>query len=1006
MIYFADLHIHSRFSRATSPDCNLRELARWAALKGLRVLATGDLTHPEWSLEIHEMLEEVEGGLFRLKHEHLPESPGIPGGFGPGDVRFMLNVEISSIYKKRGATRKVHNLVFMPDLEAMDRFRARLDRIGNIKSDGRPILGLDSRDLLEIALESSEDSFLIPAHVWTPWFSLLGSKSGFNSVEECFEDLAPHIFALETGLSSDPEMNHRVGSLDKYTLVSNSDTHSPSKLGREANIFSGIPGYFEIREAIRAGGGAYRRDCRTLDGLDSAEFAGGMDHTTNGFIGTVEFFPEEGKYHVDGHRKCSTRMEPEETEALGGKCPVCGNPVTVGVMNRVMELADRTSGEFPERAAPFWRMLPLIEIVAQALDVGPQSKRVATAYTELLKKLGPEMDILWSQSLDQIAAGAPDIIVEAIRRVRKGEISIQAGYDGEFGKVQIFAAGEHDHFGGQESWIALGVPPRAKSRKKATVRKKKKSSDRKGSDSAEEGRHGLNEAQQLAADIWDRPVLVQAGPGTGKTRTLTHRVAALLKNGIAEPEEITAVTFTRKAAEEMKERLQSLIPVHAARRCWVGTFHQLGIRLLDVLEDTVPGPARKKILQEDDALKLFRQAVKEADLKLSPSQVPPLFRKVSLMKQSLISVDDTISESESARAYDAYENLLQREQALDLDDLLVQSVRALRAYPDKAAELVTGITKHLLVDEFQDVNKAQYEMVRSLSGEEGRGLFAIGDPDQAIYGFRGADRNFFFQFAKDFSQAKTISLTLNYRSQETVVRAATQVLDHHGNVPRLTAVNSGGAPIRMVTLPNATLEAKFVVRAIDEIIGGASFFSIDSGRKTREDVQVGFRDIAVLYRLNAVGDTLEEEFNSSGIPYQRSCKSDPKEEAEELDPRAEAVSLMTIHASKGLEFRVVFVAGCEDGIIPYISPDEGKKVQTDLDEERRLLYVAMTRAGNELVITRSVSRTLFGRQQNNGASRFISSLDPSLCDYANPLTTSRKSVKPAPKQCELFPSDS
>ena len=254
MIYFADLHIHSKYSRATSKDCNLVELARWAALKGIRVLATGDFTHPEWRNEIRETLEEADDGLLRLKKEYAPEDPHLPGRLDPRDVRFILNVEISSIYKKNGATRKVHNLVFMPDMDAMERFSARLDRIGNIKSDGRPILGLDSRDLLEIALETTDESFLIPAHVWTPWFSILGSKSGFDSVEECFEDLTPHIFALETGLSSDPEMNHRVGRLDPYTLVSNSDSHSPSRLGREVNILAGNPGYAALREAIRAGG--------------------------------------------------------------------------------------------------------------------------------------------------------------------------------------------------------------------------------------------------------------------------------------------------------------------------------------------------------------------------------------------------------------------------------------------------------------------------------------------------------------------------------------------------------------------------------------------------------------------------------------------------------------------------------------------------------------------------------------------------------------------------------
>ncbi|MEJ2717037.1 MAG: endonuclease Q family protein, partial [Deltaproteobacteria bacterium] len=492
MIYFADLHLHSRFSRATSRDCNLMELARWASLKGIRVLATGDFTHPEWSREIRESLEPTEDGLFRLKSEHVPESEPVAGGFSPADVRFMLNVEISSIYKKRGATRKVHNLVFMPDLDAMDRFNARLDRIGNIKSDGRPILGLDSRDLFEIALESSADSFLVPAHIWTPWFSVLGSRSGFDSLEECFEDLTGHIFALETGLSSDPAMNHRVGSLDRYTLISNSDTHSPANLGREANVFEGRPGYVAIREAIRAGGGKIRVASTASSPLESiggvmfenepsrgsgepaGERAAAEGREGRGFLGTIEFFPEEGKYHLDGHRKCSMRLDPHETEKLDGRCPVCGKTVTVGVMNRVMELADRETAARPAHAAPFWSTIPLAEIVGQALGVGPKSKKVALLYRELLKHIGPELMILWARPIEEIARHAPGIIVEGISRVRKGQVSIQAGFDGEYGTVRLFTADERDLFQGQATWMPVErLGPRERPRQTRTRRRKK-----------------------------------------------------------------------------------------------------------------------------------------------------------------------------------------------------------------------------------------------------------------------------------------------------------------------------------------------------------------------------------------------------------------------------------------------------------------------------------------------------------------------------------------------------
>ncbi len=1005
MIYFADLHIHSKYSRATSPDCNLIELTRWAALKGLRVIATGDLTHPEWSREITEKLEEDGEGLLRLKKEYLPEPTGLPGGFGPGDVRFVLNVEISSIYKKHGAVRKVHNLIFVPDFDAMDRFRTRLDRIGNIKSDGRPILGLDSRDLLEIALETSADAYLIPAHVWTPWFSILGSKSGFDSVEECFEDLTSHIFALETGLSSDPEMNYQVVSLDRYTLISNSDTHSPSKLGREANIFAGTPGYREIREAIRAGGAAFRDEGHALDGLDPAQFAAQVPETANGFIGTIEFFPEEGKYHLDGHRKCSMRLEPEETESLGGRCPVCGRPLTVGVVNRVMELAERKRGEFPERAAPFWRMLPLVEVTAQALGVGPQSKKVARAYMELLRKLGPELSILWTMPLEDIGTLAPEIIVEGIRRVRKGELTIRPGFDGEYGTVELFAPGEHDHFAGQESWIALGVAPKARTKKARSVKKKVPKRVQTASRSVTHHDHDLNQEQKTAVEILDRPVLVQAGPGTGKTRTLTRRIAELLKTGQTEPQAITAVTFTRKAAEEMRERLGHLLPAETANRCWVGTFHQLGIRLLSDMRNRASEPSLMEILNEDDRLKLFRQAVKDACPALAPPRVPSLLAKVSLMKQNLTVPEECPVDSDIGRAYQAYENALRREGALDLDDLLVLPVRALRAKTDPENEPKNRPPAHLLVDEFQDVNRAQYEMVRLLAGPDAQGLFAIGDPDQAVYGFRGADRNLFFQFTRDYSSAEVVRLTRNYRSRETVLKAARQVLDGHGIAGDLTAELSGGALLRMVSLPNASLEAKFIVKTIDRIMGGSSFLSLDSGMETRQDGQLGFNDIAVLFRLNAVGDALEEEFQASGIPYQRARKSDPREEAEELDPRAEAVTLMTIHASKGLEFPVVFIAGCEDGIIPYVPNDEEKLAATDLEEERRLLYVAMTRAAGELIISRSEKRTLFGQSLSAGASRFLSTIDPALCDYGDPLSGGRFSKKRGPRQCELFPSD-
>lgn len=1046
MIYFADLHIHSKYSRATSKECNLVDLAKWASYKGILVLGTGDFTHPDWSREIRELLEEAEDGLFRLKREYLPKAESFPGGFGPGDVRFLLNVEISSIYKKAGATRKVHNLVFMPDIASMEELNARLDRIGNIKSDGRPILGLDARDLLEIALEVTPESFLIPAHIWTPWFSLLGSRSGFDSVHECFADLSEHIFALETGLSSDPEMNHWVSALDRYTLVSNSDTHSPWNLGREANIFAGNPGYTAIREAIRAGGrGVCLVDTADsplssirLESPDSKDVALHMGGARSAepvlhsggpgrFIGTIEFFPEEGKYHFDGHRNCDMRLDPEETGRLGGVCPLCGKPVTVGVMNRVLQLGDRSTGETPEGAAPFWRLIPLTEIISQALGVGPQSKKVKGLHMDLMGKLGPELMILWALSLEEIGRHAPKIIVEGISRVRQGNVHIQAGFDGEYGKVELFTPEERDLFSGQQSL----VPGRTVTRKRrknpsGIASKPKKGGSHSGSKCVERPVPQLNEEQLQAVSEMNRPVLVKAGPGTGKTGTLVHRAAALITGGHAAAEQITAVTFTRKAAGEMSARLEALVTGKASQRCWVGTFHQLGTRIIDHFVHEHAFQGRGRILDEDEALALFRDAVKSTNVDIHPSKVPSLLNRVSLLKQSLVEPDDlpknlknggsscfvepAIPWKESPReddelsaVYRAYEAQLQTAEAWDMDDLLRIPVQLLRGNQSEGLRLREQWTRHLLVDEFQDVNCAQYELVRLLVGRDGRGLFAIGDPDQAIYGFRGADRRFFLRFGEDFPLVHEVHLSRNYRSIRPILRASECVLGPTREAGGLEAQLMGDNFVRLVQLPNPVTEGIFITRTIDSMLGGSTFFSFDSGRVSGPDEKFGFADFAVLYRLNALGDTLEEAFRSSGIPYQRARKKSPKEEAESLDPRAQAVTLMTIHASKGLEFPVVFVAGCEETIIPHVPVGKSEPSAQELEEERRLLYVAMTRAGKDLFLTRASKRTLYGRDLSQKPSPFLESIDPSVCQFLNPLDGRRKEPGEQPVQYELFP---
>ena len=407
MFFYADLHIHSKYSRATSKDCNLEQLALWAQKKGLSVIGTGDFTHPAWFKEINEKLIPAGNGAYRLKPEIEKQ---IFQNSEP--VRFVLSVEISTIYKKGDKTRKVHHVVFVPDLDTAQNFRQKLDAIGNINSDGRPILGLDSRNLLETVLESGDDTFIIPAHIWTPWFSVLGSKSGFDSIEECYEDLSDYIFAVETGLSSEPEMNWKVSKLDKFRLVSNSDAHSPSKLAREATVFDTEPDYYGIMNALKTG---------------------------KGYTGTVEFFPEEGKYHEDGHRKCNICLTPSETKKLNGICPVCGKPLTIGVLYRVNELSDRPFDctFVPETGGKVFSLVPLSEIISEILGVGPSSKSVTNEYERLIKKFGSELSILRNVPVEDLSKDFP-LLGEGISRLRQGKVIKHAGYDGEYGTIRLF----------------------------------------------------------------------------------------------------------------------------------------------------------------------------------------------------------------------------------------------------------------------------------------------------------------------------------------------------------------------------------------------------------------------------------------------------------------------------------------------------------------------------------------------------------------------------------------
>ncbi len=403
MEFISDFHIHSKYSRATSKNADLENLDKWARIKGIKVLGTGDFTHPEWFKNLKEKLESVEPGLFKLKGTD-------------SETRFILTTEISCIYSKNDRVRKIHILVFAPDFETVERINTQLDQIGNLKADGRPILGLDAKELLKIVLDTSENCLVVPAHLMTPWFSLFGSKSGFDSLEECFEDYSKYIYAGETGLSASPAMLWRMPDGRRITLISNSDAHSPEKLGREANVFDTELSYPAMAEAIKS-------------------------KNPQKFLYTIEFFPQEGKYHYDGHRNCKVCLAPQESKKYNNICPNCGRPLTIGVLNRVNSLADREDGFRPEGAIPFKSLVPLKEIIAEVVGTLPGAKRVEKEYKNLIKEFGNEFEILLNTSYQDLRTVALPEIAEGIVRVRKGEVRVEPGYDGVFGKIKIFSDG-------------------------------------------------------------------------------------------------------------------------------------------------------------------------------------------------------------------------------------------------------------------------------------------------------------------------------------------------------------------------------------------------------------------------------------------------------------------------------------------------------------------------------------------------------------------------------------
>ncbi len=814
----ADLHIHSHYARATSRDCVPEALDRHARRKGIHLLGTGDFTHPGWRAELNEKLRPAEEGLYTLREEYR-----LPAGVaGEGEEpRFVVSGEISSIYKQGGRVRKVHNLILLPSLEAAASLSHRLEAIGNLHSDGRPILGLSSRDLLEITLDVCPEAVFIPAHIWTPHFSLFGAYSGFDTIEECFGDLTGEIHALETGLSSDPPMNWRLSALDRYLLVSNSDAHSPQKLGRECNLLTCSMSYPALRQAI-----------------------GGERH--EGFYGTIEFFPEEGKYHYDGHRKCGVCLRPAETGEQGGRCPVCGGRITVGVLHRVEELADRPEGYRPAVAKPFESLVPLPEVIAASTGLGSGSVRVQKQYDYLLRQLGPEFQILRGTPVGEIERCAGGYVAEGVRRLRAGQVEVRPGYDGEYGRVQILSEHERGLLTGQLFFFGeeAAAPPKKREHTLEPRPAAKEAAAREAP-----GPEGLSAEQHEAAASAAPAVAVIAGPGTGKTRTLVGRVAELIGQRGAKPSEITAVTFTNKAAGEMRQRLQKTLGKRAANALQIGTFHSISLEL-------IPQTERPAVVDEYGALALVEDILKARGIK---GKARDLLDAISRRKNGLPekhALPDGVFEDYCAA--------LTQYGAMDYDDILL---RALALFGDErqAKKLHSRFT-HLLIDEFQDISDTQYRLIECW-GQKSKSIFAIGDPDQSIYGFRGSSARCFERFLQERPGALTVRLRQNYRSTPEILGAALPLIEADGPPRGLWPQRQSGEQVRILKAEDPYSEAIFIAKEIGRMVGGVDMLEAHGAKEGQSRENLSFSDIGVLYRTHRQAALIEECLQKEGIPY-------------------------------------------------------------------------------------------------------------------------------------------
>lgn len=1048
MPYFADIHIHSHRSLATSSNLTPEHLYLWGIKKGIQLIGTGDFTHPAWLDELSEKIIRAENGFYNLKDSYvLPEAKS----YQSAPPQFVPSAEISNIYKKNGRVRKVHNILLSPDLETAAMIQAKLQAFGfNIRSDGRPILGLDSRDLFELVLSINPACMLIPAHIWTPWFSALGASSGFDSIAECYSDLTQHIFAVETGLSSDVPMNRILSQLDSFTLVSNSDAHSPEKLGRNVNRIN-----------------------------SECSWQGFVDALKKGLVDTIDLFPQEGKYHYAGHRKCGVVLNPVEAARNQGICPVCRRNLTPGVMDRVIELADRIDPNLSPRKQGFSYVIPLPEILAEIAGVNPSAKQVTVQYNQIIKSIAPELPLLLDADIDELAAKTNPMLAEAIKRMRAKQVIINEGFDGEYGTVKVFHGGEAATFS-QKQWLFESPiePNKVKERPLLNFDlqeyfRLKNSTQQIVPILASEPmpfnyNKGINKEQEAAIGHIKGPAFVVAGPGAGKTHVFTQRIAHLIKNQHCQPENILAVTFTNKAATEIKQRLLLSCGSDLADRIKVGTFHAIGLEILSQNPSFIDRTPGFVVINEMERIEILST---NFGLKSEIANQLSLYKNGAL---NLLPNDPLLDQ-----AY-AYEKYLIENNLIDFDDLVALTNFMFQNKPQILAEYRARFT-FVLVDEYQDVNPIQYQFLTALCKLGAKNLFAIGDPNQSIYGFRGASPKYIKQFFNDFDPVTRYQLSLSYRCTETILKASANVI---GETGFLNGIEKG-LKIKLVANASDLSEAEFIARSIDTSLGGTRFFAVDSGVANGNSSLIPSA-IAILCRTSKQFPVICKALDDHAIPWQTSRMLEKPSITEKIDliykyilapqnywlkkqiqkefnenlhhknfnqndsvehtlkliietyfknPKnneliqletliklsksfgsnhegfsmllgldttenaaiaaKDAVNVLTLHASKGLEFEHVYIAGCEDRLIPYRL---FKGTESLIEEEKRLLYVGMTRARTQLILTHALRRRLFNMNLALERSPFLDPIEKELIQREKQELKPRKDSQ----QLELF----